>query len=318
MSTYIFLGPEQGKKQDEVDAIKKKLPASVETSSFYCGETSVITITDTLQNHSLFAEARLIILKNAELLKKKDEVDSLVSCIETLDEDTTFILLSDETKLAAALENSVPKNNKQIFYEMFEKEKTEWLKQLFLREGYKITPEGISTILEMVENNTDALRRDCSRLMLFLPKDKTIIPDDIEKWLSHNREESAFTLFSRIAAGDISKSLESLAVLLASKESPVSILAGLAWCFRKLRDYLLLIEKGSHNNFTELRNIGLSSPKVKEDYINASRRYNLNSVETCLALTSEADISLKSPLADLEKIIMDKYILSVISPNASL
>jgi len=316
-NAYIFLGPELGKKQDEVDVIKQK-SADGETTVFYAGETPISTIADTIQNESLFFEKRLIIIKNAEAFRKKDEIELLVSCIENIDHNTTIILLSDEIKLAAALDDAVPKNNRKIFYELFEREKSEWLKQFFKREGFNIDKDCIAVILEMVENNTEALKRECSRLVYFLPRSKEqresqVKAEDVEKWLSHNREESAFTLFSRIAAGDLSKALESLSVMLAAKESAQSILAGLAWCFRKLGDYLSLLETGDANNSFELRKIGLSSPKAKDDYAAAARRYNAESAEACLALTAEYDNLLRSPVGVMERILMDRLLLKIIT-----
>ena len=316
-NAYIFLGPELGKKQDEVDSIKQKI-TNGETTVFYAGETPVSEIADTIQNESLFFDKRLIIIKNAEALKKKDEIELLVSCIENIDQNTTIILLSDEIKLAAALDDAVPKNNRKIFYELFEREKSEWLKQFFKREGFSIDKDCIAVILEMVENNTEALRRECSRLVCFLPRNKEqgesqVKTEDVEKWLSHNREESAWTLFSRIAAGDLSKALESLSVMLAAKESAQSILAGLSWCFRKLGDYLSLLESGDANNSFELKKIGLSSPKAKDDYAAAARRYNIESAEACLALTAEYDNLLRSPVGVMERVLMDRYILKVIT-----
>jgi len=318
MGAYIFLGPELGKKQDAVDAVRKKYPGA-EESVFYAGETPVGTISDTLQNISLFARERIVIVKNAESVKKKDEVDLFVSCIKNMDENTVLILLSDEIRLAAALDDAVPKDRRQIFYEMFEREKNEWLRQFFKREGLSIDNDGIAAILEMVENNTAALKRECSRLICFLPKDRPITSEDIEKWLSHNREESAFTLFSRIAAGDLCKALESMSVMLAAKESAQGLLAGLAWCFRKLGDYLALLPSsgnyGDINSF-ELKKIGLSSPKAKDDYAAAARRYTSEDVETCLALTAEYDVLLRSPVAALENLLMDRYILALFKAAA--
>jgi DNA polymerase-3 subunit delta len=308
MSAYTFLGPELGKKQDAINAVRSDF-SGAEESVFYAGETPVTDIADTLQNHTLFAQSRLVIVKNAELIRKKDEIDLVVSCIKNIDYSTTLILLSDELKLAAGLDDA--KTNRQIFYELFEREKTEWLRTFFKREGINIDKDGIDTILELVENNTDALKRECSRLIYFLSKDRTITSEDIEKWLSHNREESTFTLFSRIAAGDLSKSLESLQTMLAAKESAQGILAGLAWCFRKLADYLALLEKGNVDNF-ELKKIGLSSPKARDDYAAAARRYNAKAAEACLALTAEYDILLRSPVAALENILMDRYICLLI------
>ena len=312
MNAYIYLGPELGKKQDAVDAVKKKFP-NAEEYVFYAGEISVSVMADTIQNQSLFAESRIIIIKNADAIKKKDDIELIVSCIKNIEDNTALILLSDENRLASGLDDAVPKANKQVFYELFEREKTEWLRQFFKREGFNIDNDCIDTILEMVENNTAAMKRECSRLIGFLPKEKPVNQEDIEKWLSHNREESPFTLFSRIAAGDITKALESLAVMTGAKESMQGILAGLAWQFRKLGSYIKLAERGELNNYVELKKLGLSAPKVKEDFAAAARRYNAGAVEACLALTAEYDILLRSSASALENILMDRYILEIIN-----
>ena len=319
MAGYIFLGPETGKKQDAIDAIKEKLavagaPAEVgapEEIVFYAGETPAVTIASSVQNHSLFAQSRLFTIKNAEQFRK-EETALIASCMKDMDGETALILVSEETKLAPALDNCVPRENRVIFYEMFENEKDEWVRSFFRREGYNIDSGGVVTILELVENNTSALRRECSRLMLFLPRDRPVTADDVEKWLSHSREESAFTLFSRIAAGDISRSVETLHTLLAAKETATGILAILAWCFRKLRDYLAILKDGNPGNF-ELARIGLSSPKARGDYAAAARRYNAGAVDSCLALTAEYDILTRASGAALEQIIMDVYLVKIMS-----
>jgi DNA polymerase-3 subunit delta len=313
---YIFLGPETGKKQDAIEALRKKIAGSaanaIEEIVFYAGETSAVNIANAVQNHSLFAESRLFIVKNADQFKKKDEVTLIASCMRELESETTLILLSDEFKLAAGLDDCVPKNNRTVFYELFENEKSEWVRSFFKREGHTIDADGVDTILELVENNTDALRRECLRLMLFLPKDRAATAEDVEKWLSHSREESAFTLFSRIAAGDISRSVETLHALLAAKESATGILATLAWCFRKLRDYLLLLKTGDASNNFELKKIGLSSPKARSDYAAAARRYNAAAADACLALTAEYDILTRASGAALEQVLMDVYLVKLL------
>jgi DNA polymerase-3 subunit delta len=314
MNGYIFLGPEIGKKQDAIDDIRKKFAAKgeFEETVYYAGETSASEIANAVQNHSLFTSARLNIIKNAEEIKKKDEVSLIAECMKELESETVLILVSDEFKLAAGLDDCVQKENRKVFYELFEEQKGEWVRSFFKREGRKIHPDGIDTILEMVENNTDALRRECARLLLFLSKDRPASAQDVEKWLSHSREESAFTLFSRIAAGDISRSIETLHTLLAAKESPSGILAGLAWCFRKLRDYLVLCSTSyaEPNNF-ELKKIGLSSPKARADYAAAARRYNSAAADTCLALTAEYDILTRAGGTALEQVLMDVYLLKL-------
>jgi DNA polymerase-3 subunit delta len=141
--------------------------------------------------------------------------------------------------------------------------------------------------------------------MLFLGKDKPANADDVEKWLSHTREESAFTLFSRIATGDLIKSVEILRTLLAAKESPQSIIAGLCWCFRKLRDYYALVSRGINDEF-EFKKIGLSSAKARKDYASAADR-NLDAGR-CLALAAEYDLLIRSTGTATEGVLMDMLI----------
>jgi len=337
MSAYIFLGTELGKKQDAVNSIrellKSKSNTEIEEFVYYADETPAIKIVDTLQNQGLFADSRLVIVKNAEEIKTEKtenaptDVELLVSWTKNSklnDENTVLILLSDKNNIASGFDNA--KANKQIFYEMSENEKITWLKNFFQQHGYNIDNDCINTILELVENNTDALRQECIRLISFLgnKENKTTAKGqthslslcEVEKWLAHNKEESAFTLFSRIAAGDLPKALESVSVMLAAKESAVGILAVLAWCFRKLNDYLALQETGNAGNFVELKKIGMSSPKAKADYISAAQRYNAETAEACLALTAEYDKLMRSPVVVMEKILMDRYIIAIINKGS--
>jgi DNA polymerase-3 subunit delta len=329
---YLFLGPEIGEKQDALDEIRRSLtvvpkpavkpdpshapgheePAGIppEETSFYAGETPVTDMVSALRNGSLFADVRLFFIKNADVLKKKDEVELLVSYMESPQEDTTLILIAEASGLDKRLEKAVPPANKRIFWELFENRKTEWVASFFRREGCRISEGGIETILELVENNTDALRRSCSHLLLFLGKEKTVEGEDVEKWLSHTREESAFTLFSRIALGDLPKSIEILHTLLASKEAPQAILAGLAWCFRKLRDYLALTASGAPDE-GEFRRIGLASPKARKDYSAAARRYA--SADGCLALIGEFDLLIRSTGSSPEALLMDLLLYKLIT-----
>jgi DNA polymerase-3 subunit delta len=309
---YLFLGPEIGEKQEAIEELRRNLTAggeAPEESSFYAGETPLPEIVSALRNGSLFAEKRLFFIKNAEVCKKKEDLEILLAYLAAPREDTTLVLLSDAGSVDKQLEKAAA--NKRIFWELFEDRKIAWVDSFFRRQGYTIPEDGIETILELVENNTDALRRECSRLMPFLGKDKPITGEELEKWLSHTREESSFTLFSRIAAGDLSKSLEVLHALLDARESPQAIFAGLAWCFRKLRDYLNLVNSGSYIDEFEFKKFGLASTKVRKDYILAARSYP--SADPPLALLAEFDILLRAGGSALEPILLDLFIYRLIT-----
>ncbi|MDR2552855.1 MAG: DNA polymerase III subunit delta [Treponema sp.] len=303
---FLFLGPELGEKLDALRKLRAQLPPETEETVLYAGETPPTEIGALLRNGSLFSETRFFIVKNAELFKKKDEAELLVSLIKKPPENTVLALVSEETKLDRRIEDAVPKENKKIFWELFEKDKALWLTSCFKRGGCRIDESGVRTMLEMVENNTDALGRECSRLILFLGKEKIITGDDVERCLSHTREESAFTLFAALARGRILSSLEILHSLTGARQSPQAITAALAWCFRKLGDYLAL-DAGDRANGVELKKIGLGSSKTRSDYAEAARRWPR--AGPALALLGEYEYLLRSSGTAWEEILMDRLIL---------
>jgi DNA polymerase-3 subunit delta len=310
---YLFLGPERGEKQDALDALRKSLGPGLEESIFYAGEDDALDMVSALQNGSLFASARLFLVKSAENIRKKDEISLFVDYMAKPQDETTLVLISDETKLDKALE-SLPGLEKRVFWELFENRKAEWVSARFRRAGFQIQADAVETLLELVENNTEALGRECGRLLLFLDKSRPVEAADIEKWLSHSREESAFTLFSAIAAGDLSRSIDIVHSLLASGESPQAVLPGLVWCFRRLRDYTALVASGRANDF-EFRKMGLASPRARKDYENAHERWHdragLSSADRALTLIAKCDLLTRSLGQALHGVLMDLLVCSL-------
>ncbi|MDR2490306.1 MAG: DNA polymerase III subunit delta [Spirochaetaceae bacterium] len=336
---YLFLGPELGEKNDAIAKIKTNFLSAVyggsipqnpavEATSFYAGETASSDIAAFLFTGSLFSDARIIHIKNVNTFKKAD-ADNLVVYIKNPAENTLVFMTSDETKADKALEQAFNGKNKQIFWELFENRKAGWVRNFWMREGFNITDDGIEILLEMIENNTDALRRECSRLMFFLKTagERAREPNTgaktgggtpiridaaaIEKYLSHNKTESAFSLFSAIAAGDLAKSLEILRTLIAAQENPVTIFAGLLWSYRHFRDYCGLCERGLASNDFELKKIGISSPKAKKDYPAAYKTYG-PAADKFLAITAEFDLLLRTGGNQLKEILMDLYVYKII------
>ena len=310
------MGPEIGEKQEAINEIRKKLP-EVEERSFYAGEVPVCDIVAFLRNGSLFALSRLVIIKNADVLTKKSENTLLLSYLRSPQDDTVLIVTSDEFKLAEDLDPQkkkeaappFPADKRKVFYELDEGKKIAWISTFFRQNGRSITQDGIEMLLDLVANTTDILKQECSRLIAFFDVKHKISASDVENVFSHSRQESAFTLFSRIASGDLLRSLEILHTLLSSKESPQAIFAGLSWCFHRLQKYSALVESGL-SDFTALRNAGFAAAAVRKDYAAAFKRYDASA---CLALTAEYDVLVRSYGSALESVLMDLYICTLLT-----
>ena len=116
--------------------------------------------------------------------------------LENADFSTVLILVSDEITVDAKLEKLIPPSNRKKFWEMFENKKVEWVTNYFSKNGYIIKSNVVLLILDLIENNTQALKEECSRFFVCFQKQHEITEKDVEEVLSHNREENVFTLFN--------------------------------------------------------------------------------------------------------------------------
>ena len=306
--TYLFTGPEIGEKneaiQTRLEAARKKY-GEVETYKYYAGETRVAEIIAQLQNASLFTPALFVTLRNAEAVKDKSDIENIVSWIKSSsDSPNTLILVSEENSINKKISDAVPKDHQHVFWELFENQKPQWVEKFFRKNGFRISMDAVTEILDMVENNTESLKTECSRFFYCFEKDHEINVDDVDKLLSHSREENAFTLFEALA--DSSKSPQqrfetALEILQKIKDSAKSseryeipLIAGLAYCFRQLRVWHALHSDRKIPTETQLKTSGFNGKKNRERYESAARVWSQGSTASILALLANTDVSCRN------------------------
>ncbi len=324
---YLFTGPEIGEKKEAIDTIREAAEKSngpLDVYTYYATETRVIDVVSQLQNLSLFSGALFVVLKNAELIKGKSDVDALSEWTKggAKDSPNTLILVSDENSVDKKVEQLFPASHRKIFWEMFENRKPQWVQGFFKKNGYSITTDAVEQVLEMVENNTETLKSECSRFFYCFEKGHTISSEDVDKILSHNKEENAFTLFNAMSDSGRSQvqrfetSLEILQKIRLSKDSSgVSLIAGLSFSFRQLRTWHMLFADGTSPSDVQLKTSGFSSNKVKEKMKNASKIWNAGATSSILALLADTDMKIRENGSSLEDTMLTLMIYSIVMKN---
>ncbi|MCR4790535.1 MAG: DNA polymerase III subunit delta [Treponemataceae bacterium] len=329
---YLFKGPEFGEKNEailELKAQAKKKYPSIEIKSFYVMETPVSEWIGELSNGSLFSEGKFFTVKNAELIKNKDEIQLIESWAKASEaeglDDCYLILVSDENSVDSKLEKIIAKDKVKVFWEMFENRKIPWLMEYFQKNGYKIHEDAAQEILNMVENNTEALKNECSRFFIVFAQDHFILPEDVDKVLEHNREESAFTLFDAMAdsKNPVSARLENSLEILqkirqsaAKDASSIGLIAGLLYSFRQLKKWHILQESGSVSE-ASLKSAGFYSKTQQNKFRSAAKIWNYQQVQRIIALLSSTDMQIRSEGNALEDHLASMMIYQIVVKNGS-
>lgn len=324
---YLYTGAELGQREDAVKSLRQafiKKYGTIEEYSFYAGQQELSQILEVLDNVSLFCNATFVILKNADLLKSKQDIEALCHFIKKGNSTSCLILTSDEYNIDKKLESAVPKTNCRKFWEMFEDRKPQWLRDFFTKGKLKITEEAIEEILELVENNTLALRSACNNFFDMFEVGHTVTIEDVDKLLSHNKDESTFTLFDTMSntklqsASRLEKSLEILQKLLLSKDtSAVSLIAGLSYSFRMLSSWHKLYSSGDKPSDFDLKIKGFSSKKAQQRYSKASHLWDAKQTVACLALLSYTDMQIRQEGASTQTTRLALMLYELILKNGS-
>lgn len=310
---YLLTGPEIGERNDFAEKIKadvKKKFGSSEDYLFYAADTRIQDVVAQLRTQSMFDPATVIVLRGAEQIKLKDDITLLGEWIASVTpsaqnkspvDSSVLILVSDDISVDAKLEKLIPKENKKIFWELFEDRKEEWVRNFFRKNGYSVDMDAVGAILDMVENNTEELRNECSRFFLCFPKDHLITTADVEQILAHNREESAFTLFDAMADSETSvqkrfeNALQILQkILLTKNNNAVMLIAGLASCFRRLLVWHAIHAGGAYVDDLAMKQNGFSSKAARTQYSRASRVWTQGQTSGIIALLAKTDMEIRA------------------------
>ncbi len=291
-------GPETGRRNDYIKQLRaacaKSWGEEPEGHKLYAHETDVSTLLGLLMNGSLFSDGKFVVYMGADQIKLKADVQALIAYIKNPAEKTILVLVSDGYGVDKAVEEALHKDAKKIFWELSAGEMERWISDYFAGKGVGIDQFAVETILELVENNTEALRNECSRLALFFPQGARIGEEDIEKYIAHNRAEDAFSLFDRMATGDFEKAIETLSAILASKEgNGVGLMGGLLWSLRRLDSLHGAMAEGKPFE-QAARGLRITSRKLLAVYDAARRRWPPSTCTRLIAFGVETDVQLRA------------------------
>jgi DNA polymerase III subunit delta len=321
-SVYLLAGPETGKRAAFAAELRAGISAAdgspPEEHRAYASETGIGEVLALLRNGSLFSSRRIIEYRGAELIKGKEDLGSVAAYIASPAPDAVLILVTESFYVEKALEDAVGKARKRTFFEMFENEKPRWVQNKMRELGLGIDEGGIEALLELVENESGALEAACSRLALVFPPGSVLGEEEIEAAIARNRQEDAFSLFERVATGDLESALETLEAVLADRRGDaVQIVSALTWSFRRLRRLHSLIEEGEGIESACMR-LQMRSKALQRQSSAAVRRFPKADCERIILLASSFDAKARTMGSLFERSLLQLFVYGIMVKKGEL
>ena len=263
------------------------------------------TIIDNALRFPMMANHQVIIVREAQNIKKIEDLDSYVknplnSTIlvinykyKTLDKRKTFPKLIDQ---------------KGVLFEskkLYDNQLPGWISSYLKNQNYSVSPQAAAMLSEYLGADLSKVANELDKLIISLPAGTQITPDHIEKNIGISKEFNVFELQNALGERDM---LRANRIINYFGDNPTGnpvpvVMASLFSYFMKLLNYQFLEDK-SQNNVASVLQV---HPFFVKGYVSAAKNYPIRKLVEIVSILREYDMKTKgvgnvsATPADLQK-----------------
>jgi DNA polymerase-3 subunit delta len=258
----------------------------------YGDDTNIPAIIDTARRFPMMASHQVIIIKEAQTLKK---IEDLVIYLEKPLHSTILVFsykyktLDKRTKLFKTLEtHGVYFESARIRDYLI----PGWIERYLMTRGIKTDPSASAMLTEYLGTDLHKIVNELEKLIITLPEGKPVITTAlIEKNIGISKDYNNFELQKAVGEKDILKANMIIHYFANNpKENPITLtIASLFGYFSKLLMYHYTTDKSKNNVAAVLK----VNPFFVKDYESAATKYNVSKTVQIISLLRTYDLRSK-------------------------
>ena len=259
---------------------------------YYGDDTSVPAITETSRRFPMMASHQVVIVKEAQSLKK---IDDLIFYVEKPLNSTILVInykyrsLDKRTKLYKALDSQA------VYFEsqrLRDYQVPAWIEKYLMNKGIKTDPNASAMLTEYLGTDLHKIANELDKLLITLPTGKPVITTSlIEKNIGISKDYNNFELQKAVGERNILKANMIVHHFANNpKDNPITLsIASLFAFFSKLLTFHYLTDK-SKNNVASVLKI---NPYFVKDYETSASIYSVSKTVQVIGLLRTYDMKSK-------------------------
>ncbi len=233
------------------------------------------------------------------------------------DKDTLIVLCSDEMERSDSISKYLSNNQTVIFWELFENQKTAWLKAEFKKNGLFIDDDSVRLFLELVENNKQQLRYEIDKIAISLRGStegtNSVTSGFLEDFFAHTKEENPFNLYNAILEKDTNRAIDIVRVLFYGEDR--TIVSGISWAHRRFLNYLDLVINQYRTSQEALNSLGVRGKKQQAEMESGRKNYTVSHIAYMTKYLADLDHYSKTLPDELLIMKYEQFVLNYIRGN---
>ena len=256
---------------------------------FYGKETSIVQIIEYAKRYPLISKNQLIIIKEAQGLKKDYEPlvqylenpqksSIIVFCFKNKDFDKRNRLYKSATKNGIIFHSNKLKENQII----------QWISNLIKDLNLIADMKSIHLIYEFLGNNLDRIYQELNKLNFFLD-DKIINVDVVQKYIGINKDYNNFELINAIGKKNKNKCLR-IIFFMSNNSKTYPLILTITMIFQFFKRLIIFHGIADSSNISRILGI---NPYFVKDYEIASKNYSMKACSNAIEKIHFADLKSK-------------------------
>lgn len=316
----LLIGDDAFLMQTEIDAIKKKYidPATSDFNfqRFSAKNDSAETILDACASLPMMAEFRLVLVFEAESIKK-EELEKWTRYFEKPSPSTHLVLSASKIDRRLKIWQTAAKSS-VLMVELkapYPNQLPPWIIKQAASRGLDLDARGASLLAEAIGANLMTQIQTLEMLATYVYPKKRIGLSDIERLVGNSWSQTIFDFTEKVGERNLKEAEFLLEKMLVAGEPPVRLLFMLARHFR----LILLAHEGISSRWSENEMAGKMgvNPYFVGDYLKQARKLSPAAAKIIYKNLLNADREAKSsPLSP--RFVLDRFLLQACSFSSSL
>lgn len=291
-----FLSGEEPFFIDKISSYLEKNLLSNEEKSFdqhilYGNETDINTIISYAKRFPMIAKKQLVIVKEAQNLKK---IEDITSYLKKPQPSTVLAFCHKYKKIdkRKSIYSILAKNS--IYFEsktLYANQVAEVVSSLLKEQGFTISQESLAILCETLGNNLTKINKEIEKLTIALPNKSEVTPNLIEEHIGISKEYNNFELQKAIGKKDFLKAQKIVKHFsLDPIANPLVVTIGILYSyFSKLLIFHNTIDKSKMN----IARILKVNPYFVNDYSLGANKYSNSKCIEAISHLKKCDLSSK-------------------------
>lgn len=322
---FLLLGKEEGLQNEKLESLKetarKKFNINTVRKFYGTDKNDIVLFINALSEISLFGDNDMLIMYYADLITGEN-AKAIVKAIKDESNDRFVILVSAENKLTnAELDKAFSKEERFVFYELFENQKIPFIRTEAKQYGLTINDETASLLLAITEPTTAELKKaivDLASYIKIQNLPSAITKEIVYDHLSHSKDESGFTLVFHLSRKNKENAIIALTNMMnESGWNPQSLFPSLIFSLIRVESAAINKEKGLYGDavFNIIGANGEStiirSPSEKDTINNFLKNYTRKDISRIIKLVLKTEMEVRENDISLHSIILTKMIMDI-------